>query len=428
MLDINFIKENRDVVAAAIKNKKGQDVDLDRLFTVYDNLKKLRQQLDEVNRERKVAAENRDIDFGKQLKEQSQVLENQVRETEKEYVGLMVAIPNIPSPDTPIGEGEEDNVVIRQVGEVPQFDFVPKPHWELGKTLGIIDNETAATVSGARFTYLKGSLAMMQFALVQYAFSVLNNKELLTDIAERADIAIPVTPFVPVVPPAMVKPAVLNRMARLEPKEDRFYIESDDLFLVGSAEHTLGPLHMDHVFDEAELPIRYVGYSPSYRREAGSYGKDTKGILRMHQFDKIEMETFVLPEHSFAEQDFIVAIQEYLMQSLKLPYQVVAICTGDMGGPDQRQIDIETWMPGQDTYRETHTSDMMGGYQARRLNTRVKRTDGKKEHVHMNDATAFAIGRILIAIIENYQTAEGYIKVPHVLQKYMNTDIITAEQ
>lgn len=419
MLDINFIKENRAIVESAITNKKGEPVDLDQLFQLFDDRKKLQQELDEVNRGRKAAAETRDIEAGTQLKSRGQKLEEELREVEKDFVALMVKIPNIPSPDTPIGASEEDNVVVRQVGDKPTFDFTPKAHWDLGPALGVIDNETAAQVSGARFTYLKGNLALLQFALLQHAFAVLTNKELLEDIASRAGIKVPVTAFTPVVPPVMVKPAVLNRMARLEPREDRFYIESDDLFLVGSAEHTLGPMHMDTMFDEAELPIRYVGYSTSFRREAGSYGKDTKGILRMHQFDKLEIETFVLPEYSYAEQDFIVAVQEHLMQSLQLPYQVVAICTGDMGGPDQRQFDIETWMPGQDAYRETQTSDFMGGYQARRLNTRVKRADGKKEHVHMNDATVFAIGRTLIAIMENYQQADGSIAVPQVLRPYM---------
>lgn len=207
-------------------------------------------------------------------------------------------------------------------------------------------------------------------------------------------------------------------MARLEPKDERYYVQSDDLYLVGSAEHTLGPLHMDKVLKEEELPVRYIGYSTAFRREAGSYGKDMKGILRVHQFDKLEMESFSLPEDSVNEQNFFVAIQEYLMQELKVPYRVVQICTGDMGGPDARQIDIECWMPGQNRYRETHTSDLMTDYQARRLNTKVKRKNGT-EFVHMNDATAIAVGRTIIAIMENYQTENGTVKIPKALQKYM---------
>ena len=190
--------------------------------------------------------------------------------------------------------------------------------------------------------------------------------------------------------------------------------------LIGSAEHTLGSIYMDKVFNEKALPIRLAGYSTAFRREAGTYGKDTKGILRQHQFDKLEMESFTLPEDSLKEQDFLVSIQEEILQGLKLPYQVVIIGTGDMGFPDYRQIDIECWMSGQNKYRETHSADHTGNFQSRRLNTRVKRADGTIEPVHMNDATALAIGRTLIAILENYQQADGSVKIPEVLVPYMN--------
>ena len=190
--------------------------------------------------------------------------------------------------------------------------------------------------------------------------------------------------------------------------------------LIGSAEHTLGPIYMDKIIAEKDLPIRFAGYSTAFRREAGTYGKDTNGILRQHQFDKIEMECFTLPEDSLREQDFLVSIQEEILQGLKLPYQVVMVCTGDMGFPDYRQVDLETWMPGQNKYRETHSADHTGNFQSRRLNTRVKRTDGTIEPVHMNDATALAMGRALIAIIENYQQADGSVKIPDILVPYMN--------
>jgi seryl-tRNA synthetase len=216
-------------------------------------------------------------------------------------------------------------------------------------------------------------------------------------------------------------------MARLEPREERYHTEADDLYLVGSAEHTLGPIHMDEVIPAEKLPIRYAGYSTAFRREAGAASKDTRGIIRMHQFDKLELESFCLPEHSYQEQDFFVAIQEYIMKSLGLPYQVVLICTGDMGGPDHRQFDIETWMPGQNKYRETQTSDLMTSYQSRRLNTRFKKKDEKPDFVHMNDATAIAVGRTLVAIMENNQQADGSIKIPEVLQKYMGKSVIAKQ-
>jgi len=424
MLDINFIDENKELVEQAIKNKKGEDVDLDRLLKLYASRKSLQQRLDSVNAKRNEAAKNRDIDTGRLLKEESQSLEEEFKKVHKSFMDLMLKIPNIPSPDTPIGEDESGNIVIRSWGNKPEFSFPPKPHWDLGKDLGILDSDTAAEISGARFTYLKGDLAMLQFALIHFAFSVLTNKDKLEEIAKGAGLNIPVGSFVPVIPPVMMKSAVMNRMARLHPIEDRYYFEADDLVLVGSAEHTLGPMFMDKVLNESELPIRLLGYSTAFRREAGSYGKDTRGILRQHQFDKLEMETFVLPEYSYPEQDFLVAIQEYLMKELNLPYQVVLVCTGDMGKPDHRQIDIETWMPGQNSYRETHSADLMGGYQSRRLNTRVKRANGKIEHLHMNDATLIAVGRMLISIMENNQQEDGSIKIPEALQKYMGKAII----
>ena len=247
----------------------------------------------------------------------------------------------------------------------------------------------------------------------------MTNKEILEKIIKDKNIIVNKKPFIPVIPPFMVKPSTYLKMARLEPKEDKYHIEVDDMYLIGSAEHTLGPMHMNQTLNEVDMPVRYIGYSPAFRREAGSYGKDTKGILRMHQFEKMEMETFCLPENSIQEQEFLVAIQEYFLQKLNLPYEVMMICTGDMGKPDYRQIDINTWMPGQNTYRETHTADLMTSFQSRRLNTKVKRADGKTELVHMNDATICAMGRTMIAILENYQQADGGIKIPEVLRKYM---------
>ena len=424
MLDIKFIKDNKEIVAKAIVDKKRDPIDLDKIIDLYQQRQDLRQQIEDLNSQKNKAAATRDIEAGKLVKENLSVKEQAIREVEQEFMSLMVKIPNIPSPDTPIGPDESGNKVIRTIGDKPKFDFPVKSHIELGRDLNLIDSEKAAEVSGSRFTYLKGDLVLLQFALIQFAFSVLTNKEILASIAAKAGLEVESSPFLPIVPPAMIKPEILNRMARLDPKDDKYFLEKDNLFLAGSAEHTIGPLHLDEIISAERLPIRYVGYSSSFRREAGSYGKDTKGILRMHQFDKLEMETFCLPEDAIAEQNFLVAIQEYLMQSLKLPYQVVMVCTGDMGFPDQRQIDIETWMPGEDVYRETHSSDLIGGFQPRRLNTRIRRPDGKMEHVQMNDATVFAIGRTLIAIMENGQNADGTISIPEVLQSFVGKDII----
>jgi len=431
MLDITFIRENPELVRAAIKNKNREGIDLDKILALADERKVLAGKLADANRGRNEAASNRDAEAGKKSKEEAKALEEQYQTLEKELLALLIQIPNIPSVDTPVGPDESGNKVLRQWGEIPKFDFEPKAHWDIGRELGIIDSEKAADISGARFTYLKGDLALMQFALLQFALGVLTSRETLAAIAKKSNVSIDPKPFIPVIPPVFMHSQVMNRMARLNPIEDRFYFEKDDLVLIGSAEHTLGPLHMDEMLDEARLPIRYVGYSTAFRREAGSYGKDTKGILRQHQFDKLEMESFIKPEDGIAEQDFMVAIQEHIMQGLGLPYQAIIVCTGDMGFPDQRQIDIETWMPGQAAeggklgrYRETHSADYVGGFQARRLGTKVKRADGTSESVHMNDATAIAIGRTLIAILENYQQAGGSVAVPKVLQAYLGKEKI----
>jgi len=423
MLEIKFIRENKDIVAAAIKNRS-RTMDLDALFSIHDKKKDFLQRLEEINKQRNIAAQERDIARGTELKKEAEAMEEERLRIDKEFMALMIKVPNIISPDTPVGADDKENKVIRQCGEKPVFSFKPKDHLELGTALGIIDTETAAKVAGSRFSYLKGDLVLLQFALIQFCLKALTDKDILEGIAKEAGLAVPVTPFIPVLPPMLVKPAVQNRMARFMTPEEHYMFPNDDLMLIGSAEHTIGPMHMDSILPESELPIRYVGYSSAFRREAGAHGKDTKGILRQHQFDKLEMETFCLPENSIQEQDFLVAIQEYILRSLGLAYQVVIVCTGDMGFPDYRQIDIETWMPGQDRYRETHSSDLTASFQSRRLNTRVKRADGKTEFVHMNDATVIALGRTLIAIIENFQQADGSIKIPEALVKYMGKESI----
>ncbi|HYE23274.1 MAG TPA: serine--tRNA ligase [Candidatus Paceibacterota bacterium] len=433
MLDINFIRENTDIVKDAAR-KKGVEVDIDRLLAVDVERKTIRQQMDEKKAEQnrmsaviqRAQGDERTslIERMRHVKDGFTELEGTFNTLTEEWTKLILSVPNIPSPDTPVGPDESGNVVAREWGEKPTFSFVPKPHWEIGKALDIIDTEKAAEISGARFSYIKGDLVLVQFALIQFAFSILTSRERLAEIARAANLDIDPKPFTPVIPPVMMRADVMGRMARLHPIDERYYFEKDELVFVGSAEHTLGPLHMNEIIEESQLPIRYAGYSTAFRREAGTYGKDTRGILRQHQFDKLELESFSLPENGYREQDFFVAIQEHLMQSLGLPYRVMAICTGDMGKPDQRQYDIETWMPGQDTYRETQTSDYMGGYQARRLNTRVRGTEGELSHVHMNDATAFAIGRTLIAIIENYQQEDGTIRVPKALVPYVGKEVL----
>ena len=426
MLDIKLLRENSEIVKKAITLKGADPKLVDNFLELDGGWKRITSELDDLRHEQKELSgkEERDIDVAKGLKEKIKIKEAELVGLESERLSAWMKIPNLSSDDTPIGKGEEENKFLRSWGEPRKYDFQPKDHLELGESLGIIDVKKAAEVSGSRFGYIKGDLALLEFALVHYGFRVLGDEKILKEIADKVKPGYNPKPFTPVVPPVFIKPSTYQKMARLEPTEERYYIPTDDLYLIGSAEHTLGPLHMDETLKEKEFPIRYVGFSTAFRREAGSYGKDVRGILRVQHFAKLVMEPFPLPENSFDEQEFIVGIQEYLMQSLELPYRVIICSTGDQGGPDFRHIDVETWMPAQNKYRETHSADMMTDYQSRRLNTKVKRENGESQFVHMNDATAFAIGRTIIAIMENYQTKDGKIEVPKVLQEYVGKKII----
>ncbi len=440
MLDIKFIRENAAQIKKIAKEKR-VEVDIDKLLKLDERRREHMHKL-EVLRAAHNAQSNRkgkptkeEITDMRKVAEEIKIVEEGQKAFEDEYGALMHKVPNLVHETVPHGKGEGENKVVRKVGTLKKFDFKPKEHFELGAELGLIDSERASKVSGARFVYLKGKLALLQFALINFAFSVATSEKILAEIAKKAKLKVSAKPFVPVIPPVLMHANVMHKMARLEPREERYHIQSDNLYLVGSAEHTLGPLHMNETLEEAILPIRYIGYSTAFRREAGSYGKDTKGMIRVHQFDKVEFESFTTPEQGIAEQDFLIAIQEYLMQQLGIPYQVVFKCTGDMGAPDFREYDIEAWMPGQGKYRETHTSDYMTDYQARRLNTRYKPADSHKfandsirinsHFVHMNDATALAMSRIPVAIMENYQQQDGSIKVPEVLVPFCGFEIIS---
>ena len=421
MLDIHFIRENSDIVKRAVRDKN-MDVDIDALLAVDEERRELIGQVDELRAQQNKTSKafvlekdetTRDDKVAQMqgLKSDLHKKEERLKEVEDQFSDLMRVVPNIPYEEAPVGKDESANVVLREVGKHPEFNFKAQDYLTLAQKHDWIDIKRAAKVSGSRFGYLKGELALLEFALVHYTMQKLTGEG-----------------FIPVMPPVMVKPEYMDAMGFLygDIKDDMYFLEQDQLYLVGTSEQSLGPMHAGEMLMLDKLPLRYAGFSTCFRREAGSYGKDTKGILRQHQFDKIEMESFTTPEDGVREQNFFVAIQEYLMQSLKIPYQVVAICTGDMGGPDYRQIDIESWMPGQNRYRETHTSDYMTDYQSRRLQTRVRMNKGETIFVHMNDATAFAMGRTIIAILENYQQEDGSIKIPEVLKQYMNKrDVIS---
>jgi seryl-tRNA synthetase len=426
MLDIRFIRENPELVAERSK-QKGYDVNIQKLLALDDNRRKLLSEIEKVRAERNdVAASQKGgqpdpqtIEQGKRLKDSLAQLEAQLQPVDEEYLKLLKSVPNMPANDVPVGASEDENVVSKEWGEKPEFEFEARTHWEIAEGRGLIDKVRAAKVSGSRFAYIKGDLVRLQFAIVQFVVDSLSSDETLKKIAQSAGLDnVSAKPFTPVLPPLMIRTEVFDAMDRLEPRDERYKVgtDQDNLWLQGSAEHTLGPMHMDEAVDEAELPLRYLGYATSFRREAGTYGKDTEGIIRMHQFDKLEMESFTKPEDGLNEHLLMVAIQEYLLQQLNIPYRVVLKCTADIGKPNARGIDLEAWLPGADKYMETHTADYMTDYQARRLQTRIK--DGGL--VHTNDATAFALGRAMVAIIENYQQADGKIGVPEVLWPYMS--------
>lgn len=427
MLDLKFVREHADLVKTNNNNRK-VTVDLTELFRLDEERTNLLQKVEmlraERNKRSKTKPSEEEIKLIRKLGDEIADLEDLLSEKDVVLNKLLEQLPNLTHPSVPTGKDETENRVVRTHGQPGQFSFSPKEHWQLAEERDLINLTTAAEVSGSRFAYLKGKLVQLEFALIMFALNTLTNEETLKKIIAGGGLTVSPKPFVPIVPPVLIKPDVMHKMARLEPREERYHIERDDLYLVGSAEHTLGPLHLNQTLDERDLPIRYLGFSTAFRREAGSHGKDTKGIFRVHQFDKLEIESFATPEQSEAEQNFIVAIQEYLMISLGIPCQVVLKCTGDMGLPDYREFDVEAWLPGQGKYRETHTADLMTDYQARRLNTRVKRADGTLEFAHLNDATVFAIGRTIIAIMENFQTASGTIMVPKVLHPYTGFDEI----
>ena len=429
MLSIDFIRKNAAKVRYSIDQKRLSDViDLDEILNleefyraqlrIVETKRSLRNQLSEGISQVEGKARRKLIREAAKVKKEIKELDQELAERKSKLDVRLLRIPNVIHPDVPEGIDGTENVVSHKVGKPKKFDFTPKDHMVLGESLDLIDTKTSAKVSGARFNYLKNEAVLMQFALINFVLDTLTDQAIIGELADKVGNP-SATTFTPVIPPVMIKGEVAKRMARLDPVGERYYLPEDDLMFVGSAEHSLGPMFMDQTLDETQLPLRFVGYSTAFRREAGTYGKDTQGILRRHQFDKIEIESFTVAENGLVEQDLFVAIQEYLLTQLKIPYQVVKICTGDMGKPDYRQIDMECYMPGQGEYRETHTSDYMTDYQARRLNTRYKDSKGKTHFVHMNDATAFAIGRTLIAIFENYQQKDGSILIPEVLRSYM---------
>ncbi len=417
MLDIKFIRENAKLVK--IKSKqKGYDVDVEKLLKVDEERRKLIEEVDQLRSSRKKAAENRDEKKGQEIKSQLKSKENQLEKLQEEFYKLIRLIPNLAKEHVPIGRDDSENKVIKTVGEKPKFDFTPKDHLDLALPLDLIDMERASKVSGPRFAYLKNDLVYLEFALINYVFELLRKKG-----------------FIAVIPPVLINEKAVEGLGYPEYESGEGY-KVDSQYLVGTAEHSLVPMHMDETLTGSDLPKRYAAFSTAFRREAGSYGKDTHGIFRVHQFDKIEMVSFVLPEDEDKEQQDLLSFEEEIVSGLKLPYQVINICTGDLGFSASRKYDIEIFLPSQNKYRETHSVSTTGDFQARRLNIKyeiikptTKSSDPQVQisetpmppsrgYVSILNGTAVAVGRMLIAIMENNQQKDGSITIPKVLQKY----------
>lgn len=425
MIDIKILREHPDVVAKTLHDKVVK-VDLEHLQNLDQRRLSLGREVEALRARRnwlssllgKGRPDSSLLEEARILKETLQEKEKELGPLEEEFFTLFKQVPNIASDDTPVGLTEEDNIIVKKWGTSRDFSFTPRTHGEIGIARDWIDKERAAHVTWARFAYLKWDIVRLHYALITWAMDILGDERRLSEIAKVFSLDVSTKPFLPILPPLMIKTAPYDAMDRLEPREERYKIEGEDLWLQGSAEHVLGSMHAHEIFPESEMPVRYVGFATSFRGEAGTYGKDVEGIIRMHQFDKLEMESFSLAENSHEEHLFMSAIQEYLMQQLNLPYQKLQKCTFDIGKPNAKGSDIEVWFPWQGKYRETHTADYMSDYQARRLQTRVRRQSGNIELVHTNDATALS-QRPLIAIIENYQNEDMTVTIPEVLRPYM---------
>jgi len=456
MLDIKRIRQNPDEIEAAIR-KRGAISNVGAILESDARRRQLATDIDILRSRQNTYSEkiptlkgkDKEIALGelKELKAKIAALESDLKTVEEHLEFLIYALPNIPLDDVPIGKDERDNVVLREIGEKPKFDFRPKDYLTLAQNAGLIDVERAGKVSGSRFGYLMGDACLLEAALLQFGLKTLTDRGVIESIARNADLDVLYTPFIPVFPPVLIRPEMLGKMGYLtknpKPKiqnpkmdewvnEEVYFLRDDDLVLVGTSEQSIGPMHADEILPAERLPLRYLGFSSCFRREAGSYGKDTKGILRVHQFDKLEMFSYVRSEDSVKEHRFLLACEEYLMKQLGIPYRVVALSTGDLSAPSAATFDIESWMPGQNQgrgeYRETHSTSNTTDFQARRLNIRY-RTQGignkwQLEFVHMLNGTAFAMGRMIIAIIENYQTREGKVIIPEALRHFMNKEII----
>jgi seryl-tRNA synthetase len=418
MLELRFIRENLELVKNKTRLRGIEDSRIEDFEAVDIQRRELLAELESLRNNRKIVSgeiaqlkkQNQDAESlileMRQAGERIKDLEKQVAAIEENLQDIVMGIPNLCDDSVPAGQDDTDNVEIKKWAAPTKFSFVPKAHWEIGEKLGILDFERAAKLSGARFALLKGFGSKLERALINFMLDLHTQKH----------------GYVEVLPPFMVNTASMTATGQL-PKfeEDLFKISGWDFYLIPTAEVPVTNIHRDETLAEKELPIKYCSYTPCFRSEAGSYGKDTRGLIRQHQFDKVELVKFTRPEDSIAELELLLADAEEVLQLLKLPYRVVTLCSGDLGFSATKTYDIEVWMPAQDTYREISSCSNFGDFQARRGGIRYRPRDSKKSSlVHTLNGSGLAVGRTLAAIFENYQQADGSIQLPEVLEPYFD--------
>jgi seryl-tRNA synthetase len=412
VLDVKALRENAETFRKALA-RRGMAEAVDELLELDERRRELTARVEQLraeqNRASKTIGKAQGDERTKLIEEVAKVsaeierLAPELEEAEKRLGDALARVPNLPDESAPDGFTEDDAVEVRRRGEPPEFGFEPRDHVALGELLGVLDIERAARTSGSRFVYLLGDIVHIQFALVRHALDILIAKG-----------------FLPVIPPVLVREEAMFGTGFLPTDAVNIYVtREDDLYLVGTSEVSLAAFHMGEILDESALPVRMAGYSTCFRREAGSYGKDLGGMFRVHQFDKVEMFSFTRPEDSRDEHEFLVGIEEEIVGNLELPYRVVNVAAGDLGGAAAKKYDIEVWLPGQARYRELTSCSNCTDYQARRLQTRVRRGEGAIEVLHTLNGTATAIGRTLIAILENRQRRDGSVELPKAMFPYL---------
>ncbi|KPK74046.1 MAG: seryl-tRNA synthetase [candidate division Zixibacteria bacterium SM23_73] len=418
MLDLKFIRENSEKVREAARNK-GEKVDVDLLVNLDEKRRTLLLQADKLKHQRNVVSDKiahmkkekqdpgEQIEKMRKVAEQIDALDEKLRELEAKINDLLLTIPNIPHPSVPIGMDEDSNVVLRSWGETRRFDFEPRPHWELGQILGILDLPKAAKVAGSGFLVLTGKGARLQRALINFMLDLHTHKHNYKEI----------------LPPYMANRASMTGTGQLPKLEyDMYLCEKEDLFLIPTAEVPVTNLHREETLKEDDLPVYYTAYSACFRREAGAYGKDTRGMIRVHQFDKVEMVKIVKPENSYDELESLLKDAEEVLQLLNLPYRVRVLCTGDLSFAAAKCYDIEAWCPGLGNYQEVSSCSNFEDFQARRMLLRFRpKGGGKLQYAHTLNGSGVALPRTMIALLENYQTEKGTVVVPEVLRPYMES-------